>query len=111
AYRQTAREDFRLTGEAKAEYSLGDAKASQKVLDDFIAKYGNESRYLIAEVYAWRGEPDKAFEWLERSVAAREVSMTWLKIDRNFRSLREDPRYKDVLRKMNLPERIVASRA
>jgi hypothetical protein len=32
------------------------------------------------------------------------MGLTWLKIDTNFRNLRDDPRYKALLRKMNLPE-------
>jgi hypothetical protein len=58
----------------------------------------------IAGVYAWRGEIDKAFEWLERAYRARNAGLTWLKIDPNFRSLRGDARYRALLRKMKLPE-------
>jgi TolB-like protein/Flp pilus assembly protein TadD len=103
AYRQVELEGYRLPGLAKAEYSLGHAEASQRILNDFIARHGDDD-YFIAMVYAWRGETDKAFEWLERSYAARESGLTWIKIDRNFQGLRDDPRYKNLLREMGLPE-------
>jgi TolB-like protein len=90
-------------GQAKAEYSLGHRDVSQRILDEMIAKKPPSSA-SIASVYAWRGEKDLAFQWLERALRKRDVGMTWLKIDFSFRGLREDPRYKALLRKMNLPE-------
>jgi serine/threonine-protein kinase len=58
----------------------------------------------IARVYAWRGEKDQAFEWAERAYQQRDTGLAWLKIDSGFRTLREDPRFRALLRKMNLPE-------
>jgi len=103
-FRRTALPPFSLAGQAKAEYSLGHVDASQRVLEQFIAKYGQDSSYFVARVYAWRGEKDRAFEWLERAYEVRDDGLPWLKIDAGLRSLRGDPRYKAVLRKMNLPE-------
>jgi TolB-like protein len=104
AYRQTGIEVYSLSGQAKAEYSLRHVEVSRRVLEQLIAKYGKSGLLLIAEVYAWRGEKDQAFEWAERAYEQRDDGITWLKIDNYFRSLRGDPRYKALLRKMNLPE-------
>jgi DNA-binding response OmpR family regulator/TolB-like protein/predicted Zn-dependent protease len=101
-FRQTGDEDFNLTGQAKAQFSLGHVDVSRQVLEQLIAK--KSSPHLIAEVYAWRGEKDQAFEWAERAYEQRDAGLTWLKIDTDFRGLRGDPRYKALLRKMNLPE-------
>jgi serine/threonine-protein kinase len=100
-YRQTRLETFSLIGQAKAEYSLGHDEVSDRVLKQLIAK---KHSYSIARVYAWRGEKDQAFQWAERAVKTRDAGLTWIKIDPDFRSLRGDPRYKALLRKMNLPE-------
>jgi adenylate cyclase len=96
----------RLGGEAKAEYSLGHLDASRRALDELIADYGKTdiADWAIAKVYAWRGEKDQAFEWLERAYVHKDTGFTWLKIDPDFRGLRGDPRYKALLKKMNLPE-------
>jgi TolB-like protein/DNA-binding winged helix-turn-helix (wHTH) protein/Flp pilus assembly protein TadD len=104
AFRQTGLEAFSLTGQAKAEYSLGHVDVSRRVLEQLIAKYGKSTAHLIAEVYAWRGEKDQAFEWAERAYVQRDIGITWLKIDTDFRSLRGDARYRALLRKMNLPD-------
>ena len=103
SFRQTRDEDFGLIGQAKAEYSLGHLDASQRILEQLIAKKYPPT-IAIASVYAWRGEKDKAFQWAERAYKERDVGITWLKIDFNFRGLRDEPRYKALLKKMNLPE-------
>jgi serine/threonine-protein kinase len=101
AFRQMGDEGFSLTGQAKAQFSLGHVDVSRRVLEQLIAK---KEPYHIAEVYAWRGEKEQAFEWLERAYAEGDMGLTWLKIDTDFRSLRGDPRYNALLRKMNLPK-------
>jgi adenylate cyclase len=57
-----------------------------------------------AEVYAFRGESDEAFKWLERAYAQKEVYLYTVKFSQSLRSLAADPRYKAFLKKMNLPE-------
>ena len=102
-FRQLKTKNFSLNGQAKAEYSLGHREVSQTILEQLIAERPPPSA-LIASVYAWRGEKDKAFQWAERAYAERDAGLTWLKIDFDFRDLRDDPRYKALLKKMNLPE-------
>jgi hypothetical protein len=102
-FRQTKVKEFSLNGQAKAEYSLGHHDASQRNLEQLTAERPPSSA-VIAGVYAWRGEKDKAFQWLERAYSERDVGITWLKINFAFRGMREDPRYKAFLKKMNLPE-------
>jgi len=103
-FRRTALEPFRLEGEAKAEYSLGHVDVSEQLLEQYIAKYGKDGPNFVARIYAWRGEKDRAFEWLERAYEARDDGLPWLKFDPGIRNLRGDPRYNALLRKMNLPE-------
>ncbi len=103
-FRQTALPTFSLPGQAEAEYSLGHVDASQRVLAQLIAKYGKNAPLAIARVYAWRGEKDQAFEWAERAYEQRDTGLAWLKIDSGFRTLWEDPRFRALLRKMNLPQ-------
>ena len=56
-------------------------------------------------MYAYRGERDKAFEWLEKGFASRDSDqLEGIRGDPEFAALRDDVRYKSILRKMNLPE-------
>jgi tetratricopeptide (TPR) repeat protein len=59
----------------------------------------------IATDYAEMGEKDKAFEWLEKAYEEREgQSITLLKCIPSLQTLRGDPRFADLLRRMGLPE-------
>jgi adenylate cyclase len=96
-------EEFRGAGVAMAEQTLGDAKASQQALDKLIATSAGDAAYQIAEVYAWRGEKDKAFEWLERAYRQQDGGITDIKNDLRLASLRSDPRYVAMLQRLNFP--------
>ena len=69
---------------------------------EMIAKDKNLSTYQIAEVYAWRGETEKAFEWLQISFDNRDTGTLALLVDPLMRGLRDDPRYKNLLAKLGL---------
>jgi TolB-like protein/Tfp pilus assembly protein PilF len=60
-------------------------------------------RYEIALVYAGLGEKDEAFNWLEKSYEAHDKGLTYLKIDPCLDTLRSDPRFQALLRRVNLP--------
>ena len=60
-------------------------------------------RYEIALVYAGLGEKDEAFAWLEKSFAARDKGLTYLKIDPCLDPLRSDPRFQDLVKRVGLP--------
>ena len=89
---------------AITEHSLGHVRESQQALDDLITGYGRAAAYQVAEVYAWRGETDKGFEWLERAYRQRDPGLTELKISPMLWNLHADPRFAAMVRKMNLPE-------
>jgi TolB-like protein len=93
----------KLTGEPLAYYTLGRREESDGALKKLIATYQNECAFQIAEVYAYRGETDKAFEWLDRAYRQRDPGTPELKTDPLMRSLRQDPRYTELLKKMRLP--------
>jgi hypothetical protein len=59
--------------------------------------------YFIAELHAFRGEDDLAFEWLDRAYEKRESAIGDIRLSRDFRRLRGDPRYTTFLRKIKLP--------
>jgi hypothetical protein len=84
-------------------HDLGRTAEAQRVLDEMISHYPHSGAYQIAEAYAWFGDPDKAFEWLDRAYAQRDSGLRKLKWDPLLRGLRSDPRYAALLAKMKLP--------
>jgi hypothetical protein len=95
---------FRLTDVTMAEHRLGHAKESQQALDELIAEHASDGAYQVAEALAWRGEKDKAFEWLERAYNQRDGGLSEVKVDLLLDRLHGDPRFKALLKKINLPE-------
>ena len=57
----------------------------------------------IASVYLGLGDKDKVFEWLEKDFETRRPTLMEMRLELEFRSVRDDPRYKDLLRRMGLP--------
>ena len=57
-----------------------------------------------ARIYARLGDNDQAFAWLEKAYEKRDGPMFVLKISPGWDSLRDDPRYEDLVRRMNFPE-------
>jgi TolB-like protein/DNA-binding winged helix-turn-helix (wHTH) protein/Flp pilus assembly protein TadD len=93
---------FRLSGTAAARWTLGERAAADEALQSLTRRYGHISRYEIGQVHAWRGEPDQAFAWLQRSVAGHEASVMYLPFDPMLRSLHGDPRWAELLRSAGL---------
>jgi serine/threonine-protein kinase len=94
---------FRRFELAVAHYVRGDRQAADAALADLIANAREGFAYQIAEVYALRGEKDKAFEWLQMSFDDRDAGMLGLLVDPLLRGLRDDPGYKNFLAKVGLP--------
>ncbi|MBK9214171.1 MAG: tetratricopeptide repeat protein [Chloracidobacterium sp.] len=80
-----------------------DAQGLIKELEERYAKkqaYGKD----LATIYAALGDKDKAFEWLEKDFVTHVGSLADVRWTAEFEPLRDDPRTKDLLRRMNLPE-------
>jgi TolB-like protein/DNA-binding winged helix-turn-helix (wHTH) protein/Flp pilus assembly protein TadD len=93
----------RLTGQALAYHALGREQDSDAALADLITKYRTYVAYQIAEVYAYRGESDKSFEWLDHAYQQRDPGLPEVKSNPLFKNLRHDPRYTELLKMMRLP--------
>jgi TolB-like protein len=95
-------ESYRRFELAVAQYARGDRKAADTALADLIA-HDQGLDYQVAQVYAVRGEKEKAFEWLQIAFDNHDTGMLALLVDPLLRSLSDDPRYKNLLAKMAFP--------
>ncbi len=58
----------------------------------------------VAQSYAALGDKDNAFLWLNKSYAAREIMLMYLKVDATYAPLRSDPRFADLVKRIGLPQ-------
>jgi hypothetical protein len=89
-----------LTCKVLVYHALGRLDDSDAALKKLIAGYQNNAAYQIAQVYAYRGDSNAAFEWLDRAYRQRDAGMAELKKDPLFLSLHQDPRFVVLLNKM-----------
>ena len=73
-------------------------------LTQLIDGFAETAAYQIAEVYAYRGDKDKAFEWLERARRQRDPGLAGLRKDPLLPNLRGDSRWNAFLRTMGLAD-------
>lgn len=84
---------------------LGKPEEAKKAADDYAnSEQGAKNPYFAAINYGNIGEKEKAFEWLEKSYKMREANLISLKIENAFDGLRDDPRYFELLKRLNLAE-------
>jgi serine/threonine protein kinase/tetratricopeptide (TPR) repeat protein len=82
----------------------GFALAKKRLADTLAARFGKPggvSPYHLANLYLHAGDRDRVFEWLERAYAEHNRNMPYLWL--HFYSLRDDPRFQNLLQRMNLP--------
>ena len=95
-------EVFRTFGMALAYHAIGKKKEADDALKDFTERFQNDWSYLLAELYAYRGEMDKGFMWLENAYSKKDGWLVFFKGDPLLKNLKDDNRYKAFMKKMNL---------
>jgi tetratricopeptide (TPR) repeat protein len=96
-------DDTRAFLTVMAYYALGRKKESDSLLSEFITKYPRNT-YELASIYAFRSQPNEAFESLDRAYAQRDAGLIGVKREPLLTSLRHDPRYAAFLKKLKLPD-------
>ena len=97
---------FSLSGLAHVYAVTGNKGEAQKLLSEMkdlsVRQYVPPDR--IALIYAGLGDKDQAFAWLEKAYDEHSFNMTWLKVEPRWDSLRSDPRFADLVRRIGLPQ-------
>ena len=96
-------ETTRTQGLAMTYFALGQSKEADAELNKYVERYQENAAYQVAEIYAYRGDRDKAFEWLDRAYRQRDAGLSGMKGDLLLRNLEHDPRWTAFLNKMKLP--------
>jgi tetratricopeptide (TPR) repeat protein len=84
----------------------GNRAEAEKLLTELKERSGHEyvSSYLIAEIYIALGEKDEAFKLLDKAYDERSIDLVLAKADPRLAPLRDDPRFRELLKKVGFPE-------
>jgi TolB-like protein len=93
-------EVYRMIGLPMAYHALGRKADSDSALAALIAKYEKDAPYNIAHVYAFRGEADQAFAWLDKAVEYHDPGLSQIVPENLFDKIHSDPRWLPFLRKL-----------
>jgi len=85
-------------------FELGQTMESRALTSEFLKTPVQEHPFPKAEIYAWRGENDSAFEALEAAFVQRDTRLSNFLLDSSFERLEADPRYPVFLEKLGLLE-------
>ena len=84
----------------------GESEKARKLIEELQA--GSQPEYLapyhLAMIYFGLGEKDKAFECLNKACELRSTQLVWIRVNPELDSVRTDPRFQAILRRMNLAD-------
>jgi adenylate cyclase len=95
-----------LSAAAYVYAKAGERYRAQEILSELERPLGQAEALSvqIAQVYAGLDDNAQALAWLEKACDASSVWLIWLAVDPAFNPLRGDARFKDLVKRMNLPE-------
>jgi TolB-like protein/Flp pilus assembly protein TadD len=100
-------EQFRLPALAMVYHTMGRSAQSDSAAAAFATKFGTDDPYTAASVYAFRGDANVAFQWLERAAAQSDLAN--VAVDPAFDPIHRDARWLPFLRKAGkAPEQLAA---
>jgi tetratricopeptide (TPR) repeat protein len=109
AIEEYSKNEFMLRNSWHLGYIYGVAGKKEKALEILnyyleLSKKEFVAPFIIVNIYIGLGEKDKAFEWLEKIYEQREARLDLLQVDPIYDSLRSDPRFQDLVERMNFPD-------
>jgi tetratricopeptide (TPR) repeat protein len=109
AFEEDDDEEYRVKGRALCAYARGDAEAFEKYLAELRERWGDQWPSEIAHVYAWTGNPDAAFEWLDKAVAMDEGGIRESRQVMLLDPLHDDPRWQAYLERLGISDAQLAN--
>lgn len=81
---------------------MGDTEKAKRLLEETLKKNPNLSHYRNSQVYVALGNFDEAMNELELGYASRDLHMFWVNVDPAFDPIRNEPRFRKLMKKMHL---------
>ena len=84
--------------------AAGRQAEADEALKEQIAQWADTGAFYVAQTYAYRADRDRTLQWLQRAYKQKDPALVEIVGEHLFNNMVDDPRFKDFLRKMNLPE-------
>jgi TolB-like protein len=108
AFTSEVDEQYRIKGRAMALYSLGRQAEYEAARDELITDWGERWPDEVAQVYAWVGDSDSAFTWIDKALEVHG-NIDTVRVDPFIMNLHDDPRWQPLLEKAGVsPEQLAA---
>jgi len=106
---EEADEEYRVKGTALALHALGRQAEHEAAFSELRERWGEQWPSEVAHVYAWTGDADAAFEWLDRAVAQNEPGLNEQFRRVFYAPLHDDPRWQAFLEQTGTSEEQLAA--
>ncbi len=93
AMQAESHEGWRLAGLAAVHHTLGQVAESDAALAELIEKYDQQLTFGVASVLAFRGEADRAFDWLDKAAQYKDPLLGVTVATTLLANLHDDPRW------------------
>ena len=101
---QESHEFFGLYGKNFVFYALGKQEQADALFEEFIEKHSKTDPANLADLYAFRGDIDQSFYWLNRAVEIKDPVLLEALAYPSLKILHKDPRWNTLINNMGLPE-------
>jgi TolB-like protein/tetratricopeptide (TPR) repeat protein len=101
---QETHEFFSLYGLNFVHHALGNTKRSDELFEEFKNKYSESDPANLADLYAFRGNKEASFKWLNRALEIKDPVLLEALAYPSFKIMYDDPRWSNFIDKLNLPE-------
>jgi len=95
---------FSLYGRNFIQYALGNTKKSDALFAEFLDKYSATDPANTADLYAFRGEYDLSFEWLNKAFEVKDPVLVEALTYPAFKPMHKDPRWGEFIKKIGFPK-------
>ena len=101
---QETHDFFGIYGRNFIEYAAGNKEESDKLFGEFLNKFSSTDPSNVADLYAFRGNYEKAFDWLKIAIDEKDPVLIEALTYPSFKPMYKDPRWKKIIKSINLPE-------
>jgi tetratricopeptide (TPR) repeat protein len=101
---QETHDFFSLYGLNFVHHALGNTKRANVLFDEFIKKYSESDPSNLADLYAFRGNKEASFKWLNKALEIKDPVLLEALAYPSFKIMHDDSRWSEFINKLNLPE-------